>query len=135
VANFENNATVASFGFCCQYWLQSTAVELVAGRAGEARDDVGSLPTRNSRGDQLGDGLDRAGRITFLAARPEDERDLALRRFREARHHLGGRPAHDFLELLRQLPADRDLTRGELFGERPERRGQPLRRLEGNDGI
>src|SRR4051812_45142978 len=41
VVRFENWTTVARPLVCCQYWLQSTAVELVARRAGESRDDVG----------------------------------------------------------------------------------------------
>src|SRR6185437_15932156 len=32
VASFENDATIARADLCCQYWLQSTAVELVARR-------------------------------------------------------------------------------------------------------
>jgi hypothetical protein len=35
VASFENNADRTKAGVCCQYWLQSTAVELVAPSTGE----------------------------------------------------------------------------------------------------
>src|SRR3954467_5374886 len=41
VVRFENRTTVARPDVCCQYWLQSTAVELVACRAGESSDHVG----------------------------------------------------------------------------------------------
>ena len=63
-------------------------------------------------------------------ARPEHERDLALRRLGEPLRELRRRPARDLLEPLRQLAADGHLPLRVGGRERAQRRGQPLRRLE-----
>src|SRR5207253_8273541 len=49
----------------CQYWLQSTAVELVPRRTGETRDDLGSAPPRHADGQEL---CDRSR--SFIDVRP-----------------------------------------------------------------
>src|SRR5438477_12679630 len=55
----------------CQYWLQSTAVELVAGRAGQPRDDLRCLPARCAGCDELSDSRVRFGRVVMLRCGPD----------------------------------------------------------------
>ena len=115
----------------CQYWLQTchtfvrvllqrSPVELVPPRAGQPGDEIGRLPARDSRVDELGDGGRGRAVVHHHRRRPEDECDLALRRLREPVGDLRGRPADDLLELLRQLPADGDRPLGERRRERSQ---------------
>ena len=101
---------------------------------GETRDEVrrpyaGRRPPRRAR---------RPPRAhpTRLRAPPRPApmttRDLAARRLGEAPGELVGAPANDLLEALRQLAADCDRTLRQRLGERAEARGQPARRLEGD---
>jgi hypothetical protein len=46
VVNFENENDRSKAQVSCQYWLQSTTVELVARCAGQTRDDVGGTASR-----------------------------------------------------------------------------------------
>src|SRR6187397_2264868 len=53
----------------CQYWLQGTAVELVARHAGQPCDDVRGTPPRQAVGYELGDCGDCRLRTVLAAPR------------------------------------------------------------------
>jgi hypothetical protein len=55
VVSFENSATVARRHCSCQYWLQGTAVKLVARHARQARDHIRGLPPRQTGPHELAD--------------------------------------------------------------------------------
>src|SRR5262245_17503189 len=125
VAYIENEATVARLSIRCQYWLQSTTVELVARRAREARDEVRRSAARDTGLDELRhgrNGLVRCSRPCRPRDAAEDERDLPLRRLGEMLRHLRCRAAHYLLEPLRQLTADRDRPLRLNGRERTQRR-------------
>ena len=105
---------------------------------GEPGDDVDRLPPGDARRDELADGGQRiVHRDRIPSRRPsrtEHDRDLAPRRLHELCRQLVERPTHDLFESLRQLPADGGRPLGHLRGERSQRRRQPTRRLESDDG-
>src|SRR5207247_676580 len=80
----------------CQYWLQSTTVELVLRRPRQPRDDLRSTAARDSRHDELRDRGRRAFEIRIHPwPRPDHERDLAAGRRRKSPRKLIGTPADD----------------------------------------
>ena len=89
VVNIGNILVTKTAGY------KRAAVEVVARDAGQARDDLGgepraaSLPPR-ARPPQRAAGRRRSSSTAPLAG-PDDERDLPLRRLREARCELGAR--------------------------------------------
>ena len=113
------------------------SVERVPGRPGEPRDELGRLPARHA-------GARRARRRPRAPGRPVVHDDLAPRPStsvispfggsREPRRDLARGPAHDLLEPLRQLAADRDRPRPAAPppASASDAR-QPPRRLERDD--
>src|SRR5262249_16300362 len=105
--------------------LQSAPGEQIPPCPGEAGDEIGGLFPGDACSDELGDGHDSVlvpsgGGLPG----PENEGDLALRRLAKVRRHDRGRAADDLLELLRQLPADRDPAVGLYTGQQPQTGGE-----------
>jgi hypothetical protein len=71
VVRFGNGETVTGAALCCQYWLQSTAVELVARDARQAGDELGRAAAGDAGGHQLGDGFERLLVLGRTDGRPQ----------------------------------------------------------------
>jgi hypothetical protein len=111
--------------------LQRTPVERVRPNAREPADQVGSLPSREAGGDELGDGCDRLVLAPdALFPRSQHERDLSLRRLAKPGCDGRRRAAHDLFELLRQLAADCNVPVRLCVRQQPQAGREAARRLE-----
>ena len=117
--------------------LQRAAIEGVLRRAGQPRNHVGGRSSRSPCRDELRHSrpcvcLDRVVHGWALE-RTEDDRHLTEWRLDEPARQLANGSSRDFLELLRQLPADGGRPSRQLLGEEGERRREPAWRLERDD--
>ena len=122
------HASGASQSLCndCAYRVfRFTGVSRATSSAARRRGTPASTSARTTSTAAVSSGSAADG-----LARPEHERDLALRRLGKPRRDLARRPPNDLLEALRQLAADRNRPLGLGRGEAAQRRRQALRRLE-----
>ena len=114
VVSLENEAgTVAARAGRCQICLQRAAVEAVARDAGEPRDELGRPPARHARGDELGDGRERAPSSVGARASGAGPITSVISPFGGSANRAASSaavPRDDLLEALRQLAADGDLA-------------------------
>ena len=112
-------------------------VEIVRGDAGERRDDAGRGPRPGAGPDQAAQGVGGEADVgrAALGGRADHDHDLAAGLVPEAPGELAERAAGDLLVELGELAADRGRPVGGELGERPQRLGQPPRRLEGDQRL